>query len=189
MEVRNKGGRPRGEPSTVVNVRIPVALLARLDRYLDWAEVHTGLKGNRNDAIRRGLVQWLEKREEALQIPPVPTAIPVSIAIPAKPRATRKRAARAADSELRDGVSEADRQAFRAAYEVTGKGRDFVRIHRLRDSLKWDREHFDRVLAGLAGSYTVELHGGDPSRLNRKQREDSYEDAHGTRYITLTWKG
>ena len=40
-------GRPKGEPSTMVNVRLPLTLLARLDRSLDRLEVQTGRKANR----------------------------------------------------------------------------------------------------------------------------------------------
>ena len=46
-------GRPRGAPSTIVNVRLPLALLARLDRYLDRLEVQTGRKVNRGMIARR----------------------------------------------------------------------------------------------------------------------------------------
>ena len=31
-------GRPKGEPSTIVNVRLPLTLVAELDRYLDRLE-------------------------------------------------------------------------------------------------------------------------------------------------------
>jgi len=56
-------GRPKGEPSTIVNVRFPVALLARLDRYLDRLEVQTGLKANRGMIARRALEIFLETHE------------------------------------------------------------------------------------------------------------------------------
>lgn len=48
-------GRPKGAPSTIVNVRIPLPLLARLDRYLDQLEWQTGLKANRGMLARRAL--------------------------------------------------------------------------------------------------------------------------------------
>jgi hypothetical protein len=46
-------GRPRGAPLPIVNVRLPLALLARLDRYLDRLEVQTGCKaiGARSHAV------------------------------------------------------------------------------------------------------------------------------------------
>jgi hypothetical protein len=56
-------GRPKGEPSTIVNVRLPGALLARLDRYLDRLEVQTGLKANRGMIARRALGLFLETHE------------------------------------------------------------------------------------------------------------------------------
>jgi hypothetical protein len=56
-------GRPKSEPSTIVNVRFPVALLARLDRYLDRLEVQTGLKANRGMIARRALELFLETHE------------------------------------------------------------------------------------------------------------------------------
>ena len=40
-------GRPPGEASTIVNVRLPLSLVARLDRYLARLEQQTGLKATR----------------------------------------------------------------------------------------------------------------------------------------------
>jgi hypothetical protein len=56
-------GRPKGEPTTIVNVRLPLALLARLDRYLDRLEGQTGLKANRGMIARRALALFLEMHE------------------------------------------------------------------------------------------------------------------------------
>ena len=56
---KNPVGRPRGAPSTIVNVRLPLALLARLDRYLDRLEGRTGLKANRGMITRRALALFL----------------------------------------------------------------------------------------------------------------------------------
>jgi hypothetical protein len=53
-------GRPKGVPSTIVNLRIPVDLLARLDRYIDRLEVQTGLQANRALIARRALEVFLE---------------------------------------------------------------------------------------------------------------------------------
>jgi hypothetical protein len=55
-------GRPKGDPSTIVNMRIPLALFARLDRYLDRLEQQTGLKANRGMIGRRALDVFLETR-------------------------------------------------------------------------------------------------------------------------------
>jgi len=52
-------GRPQGEPSMIVNVRLPLTLVAQLDRYLDRLEEHTGLKANRGMIARRALALFL----------------------------------------------------------------------------------------------------------------------------------
>jgi hypothetical protein len=52
-------GRPKGDPSTIINVRLPLALLAQLDRYLDRLEGRTGLKANRGMITRRALEVFL----------------------------------------------------------------------------------------------------------------------------------
>jgi hypothetical protein len=62
-------GRPKGAPSTVVNVRLPLTLVAQLDRYLDRLEGHTGLKANRGMLARRALELFL-----ALHAADAPTA-------------------------------------------------------------------------------------------------------------------
>jgi len=52
-------GRPQGEASTIVNVRLPLTLVAQLDRYLDRLESQTGLKANRGMIARRALALFL----------------------------------------------------------------------------------------------------------------------------------
>ena len=59
---QKKAGRPPGPPSTIVNLRIPVDLLAQLDRYIDQLEAQTGLKANRGMIARRALALFLESR-------------------------------------------------------------------------------------------------------------------------------
>jgi hypothetical protein len=59
---QKKAGRPKGAPSTIVNLRIPVDLLAQLDRYIDRLEVQTGLKANRGMIARRALACFLERQ-------------------------------------------------------------------------------------------------------------------------------
>ena len=59
---QKKAGRPQGAPSTIVNLRIPLDLLAQLDRYIDRLEVQTGLKANRGMIARRALEVFLETR-------------------------------------------------------------------------------------------------------------------------------
>ena len=58
----HKAGRPPGPPSTIVNLRIPLDLLAQLDHYIDQLEVQTGLKANRGMIARRALALFLETR-------------------------------------------------------------------------------------------------------------------------------
>ena len=57
---QKKAGRPKGAPSTIVNLRIPLDLLAQLDRYIDQLEGQTGLKANRGMITRRALALFLE---------------------------------------------------------------------------------------------------------------------------------
>ena len=57
-----KAGRPPGPPSTMVNLRIPMDLLAQLDRSIDQLEVQTGLKAHRGMIARRALALLLESR-------------------------------------------------------------------------------------------------------------------------------
>jgi hypothetical protein len=59
---QHKAGRPPGPPSTIVNLRIPVDLLAQLDRYIDQLEVQTGRKAHRGMIARRALALFLETR-------------------------------------------------------------------------------------------------------------------------------
>jgi hypothetical protein len=56
---KKPAGRPKGEPSTIVNVRLPLILVAELDRYLDRLEGQTGLKANRGMIARRALALFL----------------------------------------------------------------------------------------------------------------------------------
>jgi hypothetical protein len=58
-------GRPQGEPSTIVNVRLPLTLVAQLDRYLDRLERQTGLKANRGMIARRALELFLASHASA----------------------------------------------------------------------------------------------------------------------------
>ena len=61
--LRKKVGRPKGPPSTIVNLRLPLDLLARLDRYVDQLESQTGLKAHRGMIARRALELFLETHE------------------------------------------------------------------------------------------------------------------------------
>ena len=56
---KKPAGRPKGEPSTIVNIRLPLTLVAELDRYLDRLEGQTGLKAHRGLIARRALALFL----------------------------------------------------------------------------------------------------------------------------------
>ncbi|MBW2306348.1 MAG: hypothetical protein JRG73_05365 [Deltaproteobacteria bacterium] len=83
----------------------------------------------------------------------------------------------------------ADRAAFKKAYDNVGKGRSFVRIHRIREFLQWPRDRFDGVLTDLMADYTIELHTGDPSIMTEKEIQDSFMGENGILYLTMTWWG
>jgi len=61
-------GRPKSAPSTIVNVRLPLTLVAALDRYLDRLERQTGLKANRGMITRRALELFLASHAPAVTI-------------------------------------------------------------------------------------------------------------------------
>jgi hypothetical protein len=61
--LRKQAGRPPGPPSTIVNLRLPLELLARLDRYIARLELHTGLKAHRGMIARRALELFLETHD------------------------------------------------------------------------------------------------------------------------------
>ena len=58
-------GRPKGPESTIVNVRIPLELLERLNRYLDRLEMRRGVKANRGMITRQALAAFLDTEEIA----------------------------------------------------------------------------------------------------------------------------
>ena len=61
MAKKRPVGRPKGEPSIVINVRLPVSLLSRLDHYLERREL-TGIEVvNRGMIIRELLDEMLER--------------------------------------------------------------------------------------------------------------------------------
>jgi hypothetical protein len=49
--------------SSIISLRLPDTLLARLDRYLDWMERRKGETLSRNQVIRVALTQWLDTAE------------------------------------------------------------------------------------------------------------------------------
>jgi hypothetical protein len=50
--------------SRIVSVRLPDALIRRLDRYLDWRETSRRGKFSRNAALREALRTWLDDQEQ-----------------------------------------------------------------------------------------------------------------------------
>src|SRR2546428_10866498 len=62
---KQPAGRPKGEPSPIVNVRLPRTLVAELDRDLDRLESQTGLKANRGMIARRALELFLASHASA----------------------------------------------------------------------------------------------------------------------------
>ena len=59
-----KVGRPKGKPSTIVNIRLPIPLVARLDRHVDWVETHSGVSTNRGTLTRRAVQMFLDMHED-----------------------------------------------------------------------------------------------------------------------------
>lgn len=94
---------------------------------------------------------------------------------------------RPAPDEPSDEQPDNGRTAFKAAYDKIGKGRGFVRIHRIREELGWSEARFDYLLKQLMAEHIAELHGGDPSQLSEQQIRDSFSDDNGRLYITMTW--
>src|SRR5919197_4171191 len=50
--------------SRIVSVRLPDALIRRLDRSLDWRETSGRVKFSRNAALREALRLWLDDQEQ-----------------------------------------------------------------------------------------------------------------------------
>jgi len=63
MSDKKSVGRPKGEANMVVNVRVPLSLLARLDRYVDRIEVRAGESVNRGMVMRNALKAFLEGKD------------------------------------------------------------------------------------------------------------------------------
>lgn len=50
--------------SRIVSIRLPLDLIERLDRWLDWSEVSRRIKSSRNAAMREALCYWLDDQEQ-----------------------------------------------------------------------------------------------------------------------------
>jgi len=52
------------DDAQIVSVRLPRALIQRLDRYLDWWNLNRQAKFSRNAAIRQARDSWLDDQEQ-----------------------------------------------------------------------------------------------------------------------------
>jgi len=78
------------------------------------------------------------------------------------------------------------RHQFWSAARRLAQGPHGVRIHRLRQTLQWPREHFDAVLEALRAEQEVVLEEGDAGAMSARDIHDSYH-VHGRLYSTLRW--
>ena len=56
--------RREQDKSRIVSVRLPDALIRRLDRSLDWSETSGRVKSSRNAALREALRTWLDDHDQ-----------------------------------------------------------------------------------------------------------------------------
>jgi hypothetical protein len=56
-------GRPQGTSTTIINLRIPLDLLERLDRFVDFEEQRRRVSINRAIVLREALTAWLQAKE------------------------------------------------------------------------------------------------------------------------------
>ena len=52
------------DDSRIVSVRLPITLVQRLDRVLDWQTTHRRRPATRNAAMREALRGWLDQQEQ-----------------------------------------------------------------------------------------------------------------------------
>jgi hypothetical protein len=106
------------------------------------------------------------------------------------PSSQRRRAAAPATAprKRQQASPSDDHAALLEAIAAAGKGRSFVRIHRVREALGWPRTRFDRALEGARRALIIELHGGDPSQFTREQIADSYSDPTGSLDLALSFR-
>ncbi len=82
-----------------------------------------------------------------------------------------------------------DEALFQAAFHTVGKGRQFVRIHEIRDFLNWSKDRFNKTLESLKSALVIQLQGGDPKLLSKEELEKSYTDTKGRLRIIVNWIG
>ena len=112
----------------------------------------------------------------------------LSIKDPAKAENETLRTLIKEKSNQTTAIDENIQKEFQNAFQSVGKGRNFVRIHRIREDLGWPEKKFDQILKSLMSSYTVEIHGGDPSTMTEKEIEGSYKDEKGRLFLTISWR-
>ena len=83
--------------------------------------------------------------------------------------------------------TDSDEALFRAAFHTVGQGRQFVRIHEIRDFLNWPKDHFDSTLERLKSNLAIQLQGGDPKLLTKEELEKSYTDTKERLRIIVNW--
>ena len=52
------------DDTRVLSIRLPLELVRRLDRYLDWSFFYQRVKTSRNAALREALSSWLDHQEQ-----------------------------------------------------------------------------------------------------------------------------
>jgi len=86
-------------------------------------------------------------------------------------------------------VQEQDRiQQFRAAYDLVGKGNNYVYIFKIRRELGWPRNQFDEIFREILEHGYFAAHPGNPGALSADEVSDSYQDEFGDLYITVSWR-
>jgi len=171
--------RPRGRPKTddpllPVMIRLPGELIERVDAFTSTLAASQQSGDVSRSAVIRFLIEHALTNAAAT---PRQRKEPITAPTP-EPQPRKKRLTKLNDD---------DRREFQGAYRAVGKGRDFVRIHYVRENLGWPSDDFEYVLNALSAEYTIELHGGDPSQLSREEINDSYM-MNGTLYLTFSWR-
>lgn len=82
-----------------------------------------------------------------------------------------------------------DEALFQAAFRTVGQGRQFVRIHEIRDFLSWPKDRFNSTLEKLKTALVIQLQGGDPKLLTKEELDKSYTDDKGRLRIIVNWIG
>ncbi len=78
-------------------------------------------------------------------------------------------------------------EEFRKAFDANDKGRIFVRICDIRNTLNWPREVFDNMLKYLRDKRIITLHDLEMVGMTAKNIEDSFIDENNFRMGTVTW--